>query len=923
MMFVESVQAPISVASPHPRFSWQLPAESRHVIQSAYQIMVATDVDLIQKDQPDLWDSGRVHSNQSTHVAYEGHALASNTSYLWTVRVWNQAGEPICDMSTQTFSTTLLNPEDWHAKWIGMGDPDEPQPDPAIYQLNTVTPDVAAFKPNPRSPLLRKTFELPGPVRRARAFICGLGLSVLHLNGIRISDDQLSTPRTEFRKRALFNTYDVTDLLHPGDNAICVILGNGWFNGQKDYWGWQMQWYGSPRAIVQLEIEFEDGSTDRLITDETWQGSWGPTLSSCLFDGEVYDARLEQPGWDQPCFDATAWLPVNLVPSPTQRLEAATCDASRITDRIRPVSMAEPQSGALVLDLGRNIAGWVRLRVQHAKPGSEIRLRYGEAVHEDGTLDNTSQNRAKQIDRYICKGGDIETWEPSFTYHGFQFVEVTGAPESLDLDSIEGCFVRTAVPQIGHFACSNDLVNRIHQCTLQSVLCNVQMGVPTDDTQRPERQGWGADAWAIAHDAFYNVDMTRVYTKWAADFRDQQQECGVIGMITPQAGFDEDLVWSAAFVLIPWWQYLYTGDRRILEDNYESFKRYLEYLEQTGVREVDPEPTADILAKLFQQTGPGKRFPVESQRGHLQFAQWGDHLSLADGHTGRSNAPLSIATAFYFLDATTMARIAETLGYNEDAQHYRQLAESINTAFHERFYDQARRYYDTGTQAAQAWPLAFGMVPQAYREHIEARLIGDIATRQRHLSTGYAATRYAIEALANANRHDVIWKLATATDYPSWGYMLRLNRTTSCERWDGEAGSLNHAPLGAAIDEWFYSGLAGIRPDPQAPGYQNVIIKPYMPADLQWAQASVQTLRGRIRSAWKKTKTHTMLDVCIPANSTATIYIASTEIETITESDQPLTEVDGVIQITADDRHTRVQIGSGNYHFQFISCSSN
>jgi alpha-L-rhamnosidase len=376
-------------------------------------------------------------------------------------------------------------------------------------------------------------------------------------------------------------------------------------------------------------------------------------------------------------------------------------------------------------------------------------------------------------------------------------------------------------------------------------------------------------------------------------------------------------------VLIPWWHYIHFGDKRILEDSYPALQRYMAFLERCGTNRVEPIGSMQGHTQVLWTKSEDERFPSDADRGHLQVSQWGDHLATADGHRARANMPLSIATAFYYLDATTMAKTARALGLEEDAARYSDLASRINAAFHERFFDPVMGYYDAGTQSAQAWPLAFGMVSDDQRENIERALIGDISSRQRRLTTGYASTRFAIEALAQADRHDVIWELATKTDFPSWGYMLSHGRTTSCERWDGEGGSLNHAPLGAAIDEWFYNGLAGIQPDPAAPGYANIIFKPYLPADLDWAQASINTTRGPIKSSWRKHGHHATLDIEVPANSTATVHLPAGDPSKITEQDTPVAQSDDVTVVDSTDDVTTLTVGSGCYRFTFPrTCSA-
>ena len=913
---VEFAESPIAIGTRVPRFSWEVPLTGRGRRQSAYQVLVATSEELLVPGRADLWDSGKVESPQSVNVPYAGAELRSNQDCFWKVGLWDEAGNEAGFSQVGAFGTALFEPSDWKGQWIGLGDPDEPFSDADTFQQDRISSEVNAIEPDPRSPLLRKVFELDKPVRRARAFVCGLGLYELSLNGRKVGDDVLATPRTDFRKRALYGTYDVTSQLHVGTNAVGLVLGNGWFNGQRKYWGWQMQWYGSPRAILQLEIEFEDGSRERIVTDDSWKGDWSPITFNCIYDGEDYDARLEQQGWDGADFDDASWRQANVVAAPGGELVPISHEAEKVVETIRPVSVNEPEPGVHVFDLGRNITGWVRLKISGGEGGDAIRLKFAEAVDDRGRIDTRTNGKARQADNYTLKGAGEEVYEPRFTYHGFQYVELTGYPGTPELHTLEGCFAHVAVDRVGSFECGSDLINKIHRCTVQSQLCNVQMGVPTDDTQRPERLGWGADAWATAHEALYNLWMPRVYAKWIADFCDQQDERGMVGMIAPQAGAEEDLVWSAAFLLIPWWQYVHYGDRRILEDSYASLQRYIAYLEATGLKDVTTKPSDEVIQALMWRSGPEARFPAEEDRGCLQISQWGDHLATAEGYVVRANLPLSMATAFFYLDVRIMARIAAALGREEDARRYLDLAGKIKAAFNERFLDTGLGYYDTGIQSAQAWPLAFGLVPEDHRQRVASYFTSNVNFRQRRLTTGYTSTKFAIQALAEVGRDDVIWQLATATTYPSWGYMLRGNRTTTTENWRG-AGSLNHAALGAAIDEWFYWGLAGIRPDETAPGFERIIFKPYLPPDLQWARASLRTARGVVISEWRKEGDTAHLSVTVPANSSATVHIPAEEPEQITEGGVAVAEAAGVGFLRSGNGETLFEVGSGAYRFTF------
>jgi len=935
-MLVEFAEAQIAIGARRPRFSWEVPLAGRGRRQSAYQVLVASSEELLEPGEADLWDSGRVESSRSANIEYAGAELASNRDCFWKVGLWDEAGADVGFGPAARFGTPLYDESDWEARWIGMGDPAEPVPDPGSFPASMdagetsasgstdeelfkgLPPEIAAFEPDPRAPMMRKGFEVASAVKRARAFVCGLGLYELRLNGNKVGADVLATPRTDFRKRAFYTTHDITPLLKTGANAVGIVLGNGWFNGQKKFWKWQMPWFGSPRAILQIEIELGDGSVQRVVSDDSWQGAWSPVTANCIYDGEDYDARLEQPGWDAPGFNDASWQRVNVVPSPGGALAPIPHEQERIVETFRPVSMSGVEPGVFVFDMGRNMTGWARLKVRGGKAGETVTLRYGEAVHDSGAIDCSTAGGARQAEKYVMKGSGEESYEPRFTYHGFQYVELTGCPGTPDLDTLTGCFAHVAVERTGEFECANPLINRIHSCTVQSQRCNIQMGVVTDDTQRAERLGWCGDIWAMANEANYNLWMPRVWAKWVRDCMDQQDDLGMIGFIAPLPGPAEDLVWSAAFVIVPWLQYKHFGDRRILEESYPALVRYVDYLERTGTKELHALSSKELDRRLRWRCSDEDRFPSKEDHGYLQISRFGDHLATHEGGSGFGKSqPISIATAFYYYDVDLMRRIAEVLGHDDDAARYRELAAKIKDAFNKRFFNEAFGYYDVGAQSAQGWALSFGLVPEERRGGVASHLASSVNFRQRRLTTGYAGTKWAINAISEAGRDDVIWKRAVATDYPSWGFMLRdPKRTTITENWLGSA-SLCHTVLGAAIDEWFYWGLAGIRPDEAAPGYERVVIKPYLPPDLEWARASVRTIRGRVASEWRRDGDTARLNVTIPANSSAAVHVPSKDADKITEGDVPAAEAENVTLLRSEGTTAVFEIGSGEYAFEF------
>ncbi|MEI8245157.1 MAG: family 78 glycoside hydrolase catalytic domain [Lentisphaerota bacterium] len=907
-LLVEFDPSPDALDIPDPRFSWALPVKGRLQKQTGYRILVASSSDLLAEDRADLWDSGEVQSSQSINIYYAGRPLASDKDYFWKVKIGDSSGQSGSFSQIGKFSTALLNPGDWKALWIGCGKTDEIVADVDTFTSKQIHPDVMRIEPDLRSPLLRKEFSLTKPVRRARAFVCGLGLYELRLNGHKGGSRVLTPSRTDYRKTAYYDTYDISAKLKAGLNVLGIILGNGFFNSPKKFWDWRMQWYGSPRVICQLHIEYMDGTLAVLVTDNSWKTAFAPIMFNCVFDGEDYDARQEQPGWDSPGFDDCKWTAANVVAAPGGKLASAMHDPSTIVQTVRSVSISQPQPDLYVYDMGQNFAGWVRLNVKGAC-GTKVKMRYAESINNDGMIVPVG---VRAEDNYILKGDDSEIYEPRFTYHGFQYVEVSGFPGTPSLDSLEGCFVHNAVPLTGAFDCGNELINRIHACTVQTQRNNLQSGVPTDCPQRGERLGWGADGWIPAEESMLNFHMPRFYAKWMRDFRDSQTSAGLVGMIVPRAGVEEDLVWSCAYVFIPWEQYRHYGDLRILANHYDSLVKYMDYLENQGRAEIKARPIG--TNPLSESAGQ------ESQlKGHLQRSQWGDHLALAEGFSGRSGLPFCISTAFYFRDACVMEQIANALGSTGDARKYARLANNIRDAFNQKFLNKALKYYDDGSQASQAFVIDFGLSPTDYEEDVFNRILNDLAQHQWHLTTGYPGTKSLIDALTAKGRPDIVWKLANQTGFPSWHDMIKDKRTTLNEHWEPSRGSHNHVALGAPLDAWFFTVLAGIQCDDACPGYEKIVIKPYIPEDLDWVTASIDTIRGVIKSAWKKENGNLNIKVTIPANSSARLYIPISDRSEIKESGKAAAESEGVQYISTENGCAIFDVGSGEYDFVRIN----
>lgn len=870
----------VDVASPH--FSWTVKSSQRGQKQVAYQVLVATRYEDLEQNRGDAWDSGKVESAQSAHIRYEGTPLESNRTYFWKVRLWVRTGKASDYSEFGKFSTALLKSEDWEAKWIGRGLSREPRGSRGFFSaLPEETGEGVAVDIDERSTLLRKEITFDKSTRRVRVYICGIGLYELSINGKRIGDKVLNPAKTHYRKQLLYDVYDVTDQLERGRNAIGVHLGNGWFNPLKKYWTWRMQWFGSKRMILQMHIDYVDGSTQIISSDESWKSARGPIVTSCIYDGESYDATQELSGWDKPHYDDSAWESVNIVEAPGGRMISQMMEPIKISEVIKPVGLRNPKPGVYVYDMGQNFAGWARLKVEGPK-GTKITLRYAENVHEDGTLDFKSMNLAQATGSYILKGQGVELYEPHFTYYGFRYIEMTGFPGEPDPENLEGCVVHSACEHTGSFECSNELINSIHRCTLWSQRSNL-MGYPTDCPQRDERLGWMGDAHLTAEEAMLNFHMPLFYKNWLSGIEANRDESsGDIPIISPRPNLDGGQPdWSSGYLLIVWYYYLQYGDRQILEDHFEAMECYVRYLGTTAKDHILPK------------------------------SRYGDWLSVAEGW--ERGDPVSTTTAFYYYNTRILSKVAMVLGREDISRKYAEFAEQISRAYNQRFLSPKIDQYENGSQFSNAFPLFLDIVPKAHRKAVLQNLIHDIIEKQDgHLTTGILGTKYMIEALTEKGRGDIAYLLATQTGYPGWADMLK-NRTTLSEKWNG-TGSNNHVMFGS-IDTWFYRTLAGINIDEAHPGYANVIIKPSIQPDLSWAKASIETIKGRISTDWAYRDGVYKLSITIPVNATATVYVRAQDAEEVTESGKPASSSPGVRFLRKESKHAVFEIGSGTYEF--------
>jgi alpha-L-rhamnosidase len=864
----EYLDNPLGIDTTQPRLSWNMESNERGELQSAYQVFVATDKSLLGEGKADLWDSGRVDSEQSINVLYSGKPLQSGERCFWSVRVWDKDNHPTSFSKRAMWQMGLLNSNDWHGKWIAQ------------------TTDFNSKS----APFFRHGFEVTQPVKRATVYVCGLGYYELHLNGKKVGDHLLDPGYTRYDKRDLYVTYDVTDNIRRGANAIGAILGNGWFNVQtRAVWEFdKAPWRAAPKLLLELRIELADGTTQIVATDNDWHTNpgVGPITFNSIYGGENYDARLELPGWDTPEYNCSAWPPAIVVDGPKGKLVAQTMPPIKATETFEPKSITEPKPGVYVIDFGQNMAGFVQLSVS-GKAGTEIKMKYGERL-TNGMLDQTiiafhvhrmDSNQQFQTDSYILNGKGKETWHSRFTYHGFQYIEVTGFPGKPTAKNFKAYFIHSAVPEVGTFECSNELFNKIWRAGRYSYLSNLE-GIPTDCPHR-EKNGWTGDAHLACEQGLFNYDSLPVYEKWLNDLNDEQRPTGELPGIVPTSGWGykwgNGPAWDSAFVLIPYYLYEYCGDTRAFADHYDGMKRYVDYLMS------------------------------RAKNGIINFG-------LPDWAPANTKTPTDItSTAYYFRDAQIVALAAKVLGKETDAQHYTRLASEIKSAFNKHFFKSDSAEYGNGSQTSLNCALYQGLVESDARDRVTSNLVANVHQHGDHIDTGILGAKYVLNALSENGQANLAYQIANQKTQPSWGWWIDQGATTLWEQWNGD-DSRNHIMYGDIL-AWFYKTIAGINPDPQSPGFKHFIIKPHVLGNMHSARAKYNSAHGLIVSDWYLENRQFNLSVTVPPNTTATIYLPVNNVKQITEGGRALQQAVGVRSATNKGSSTAVEVGSGTYKF--------
>ncbi|MEI7939202.1 MAG: family 78 glycoside hydrolase catalytic domain [Verrucomicrobiota bacterium] len=1069
----EYLNNPLGIEATRPRLSWIITSDQRGQKQTAYQLLVASSESLLKQNKGDLWDAGKVLSDQSVLVAYHGTPLTSGQQCFWKVRVWGMDQKPSAWSEPALWTMGLLKPEEWEAaKWIGEekrapgynsegyqwiwypeGHPNQVAPSGTRYfrrkfsvqagkqvtaatcnltcdngftlfvngvqagqgtnwsqppKLNikeylvsgvntlavaatnessaagltgkltvqfddhtslvvaldqswkTFNQEIANWKSNgfddsawpeamvmgpmgmapwggvrwdeggrtwvlPPSPYLRKGFTATKPIRRATIYATALGAYELHLNGARVGQDYFNPGWQEFRKRVYYHTYDVTRMLRQGDNVIGAILSDGWYSGY--IWAGRDTYGTVPKLRVQLRLEYADGTRETIATNETWKLSYGPIREGDVQQGETYDARLEMPGWDSAGFNDPTWQPVTVSVVTNLVLGVSPCAPVRKQQEIKPVKLTEPRPGVYVFDLGQNIAGWVRLKAKGVR-GTRIVLRISGWLNPDGTIYTDYLREARAVDTYYLKGGGEEVWEPSTTYHGFQYVEITGYPGAPTLNDLTGMECNSTLPTTGTFACSDARVNKLYSNVLWTMRDNL-VDVPTGCADRAERLGWCAKT-PLVKTWTYALGMGGFLSKWMVDLVDSQSlsanESGAAFMqVAPFWGDIESPGWSDDGISVPYGLYKAYGDTGIIEKHFDAMARYIGYIQSKLVNNLRP-------ANL--------RIAADTN-----FVGYGDWLAITQNREGNADI---FNTLLNGASVKMMAEMAEAIGRTADAAAYRTLFANMQTAF-DKAYVSAQGVVRDDSQMEYALALYYGFIPTNKISMAVSNLANDILTKSHqqtfpdaqgknpivppgHLTTGFHGSRALLPVLSQYGRNDVAYDLLLTDTYPSWLYPVKLGATTAWERWDGwtpDKGFQNPAmnsfsmpDLMASVGEWLFHYVGGI--GQQGEGFKNIVIKPYIGAGLTWARASYDSIHGTIAVRWEKSGEALIMDVTIPANTCATVSLPGigTGPVTIKESGKTvwtkgayIKGVPGISGAGVKADRVDLQVASGSYSF--------
>ncbi|SFC66472.1 alpha-L-rhamnosidase [Parapedobacter composti] len=857
---------PIGLDEMNPQFSWVLQHSGSNGMQQAFQLLVSDDSLALARHEGNMWDTGRQRSAQSVGVVYAGKKLESRKRYYWKVKVWDDAAGEGVWSDPSFFEMGLLDESEWQGDWVG-------------YPFGWAG-KVLYF---------RHVFACEKEVARARLYASGIGYHEIRLNGEKVGKNVLDPAKSDYSKRIYYTTHDITERLKEA-NVILISVAPGW--------------YGMPKLRLQMVVDYADGTQQRISSSDIRKVTLGPIVRSGIIDGEEYDARKARfDEWDLPTDTIIKGLPnktwgfAHVVEPPGGKMVSQHQEPIQVTESFHPVALVETSPGVYLLDAGQNMAGWLSIRVK-GKAGSEVTMRFAETIYEDGRVNQENLRTAEATDRYTLKGGGYyERWEPAFTYHGFRYVQVEGLDYKPDVRDFTVKKVRSAVADVGQFKSSDSLLNAIWLMVKRTEASNLH-SVPTDCPQRDERMGWLNDMTVRIEQAIYNFDMSRFYAKYLADVYDTQDEQGRITDTAPYkvGGRPADPV-SASYLLLALKSYDYYGNRQIIDAYYSGLKAWVDYLQ------------------------------TRTKDGIVDYSYYGDWAPPAEfgvagvgyGAVSKSTPGDLISTGFLYYCEKMISRMAAVLGKNADARNYADCAEKTALAFNRKFWNQESGGYGTNNQACNSFALVMGLADGDRNARTLENLVNDVIAHDYHLTTGNIATKYVLEALTEGGYVDVAYKVATQKTYPSWGYMLEKGATTLWERWEYETGgsmnSHNH-PMMGSVGSWLYKYLLGIVPNEEHPGFEQFVVRPYIPSGLDSCAGSYESIRGTIAVSWKKQRSRITLDVTVPGNSSAAIWVPVSTLKNLTVDGEPYEKSKHAELLRSEKGGVVFQVNAGSFRFE-------
>jgi alpha-L-rhamnosidase len=870
-LLTENLTDPVGIDALHPRFSWQMVSELRNVLQSAYEMKVMLG-------KKTIWNSGRVVTSQSVFIPYNGPDLQSGHKYNWQVRIWDNHGKSSAWSKAASFQVGFLEKTDWKASWIEPG-----------YEEDQV------LRP---CPLMRKEFIATKKVSSATVYITAHGMYEATINGKRVGNAYLTPGWTDYRKRLQYQVYDVTALLNTGNNSLGVMLGNGWYRGIIGYTN-NINVYGKDISLLyQLEIQYEDGTTGHILSDGSWKSSTGAVRYSEIYNGEIIDAQQEKTGWDKPGYNDSEWKPVKVADHSKDILIATWNEPVRKHETLVPVKVMITPAGEQVIDFGQNLVGWVQMKV-HGDRGTSIKLSHAEVLDKKGNFYTDNLREAKAQDIYILKGEGEEIFEPHFTWHGFRYVKVEGYPGQINPDNFTAVVLYSDMKPTGKFSTSNELVNQLQH--------NIQWGqkgnfldVPTDCPQRDERLGWTGDAQVFSRTATFNMNVNNFFAKWLKDVEAEQIN-GRVPFVVPNVlgiGAANSTGWSDVATIVPWNMYLVYGDRELLERQYKSMKEYVESIRAATKNDL--------------------------WNSGFHFGDWLFYRP-DDDNDGRAAVTdkYLIAQCFYANSVHLLIKAAQVLGKEDDVAFYSVLLQKIKEAFLNEYMTPSGRLV-SGTQTAYTLALNFDMLPESQHQQAADRLAENVKSYGYHLTTGFLGTPYLCQVLTRFGYSNIAYQLLLQKTYPSWLYPVTMGATTIWERWDGQKpdstfqtpgmNSFNHYAYGA-IGDWMYRTITGLDTYEDGVGYKHSRIKPIIGEGFTNASASLDTYYGKLSCTWKIEEDKLAMDIDVPANTTATVYIPASGPEKITEGGKVLTLVKEIEVLGTENGTVMLKVGSGKYKF--------